>query len=118
MLRRLGELGVSVALDDFGTGHSSLTRLRNLPVGILKIDRTFVSGLGDDGDDQALVEASLALGDSLGLRVVAEGVETEQQLEALIKMGCRYGQGFLLHRPYPAHELRELLGRGSRERAA
>lgn len=95
-------LGVRIAVDDFGTGHSSLARLRDLPVHELKIDRSFVLDLDRAEAAQRLAAAIVALGHSLGLEVVAEGVEQEAHLTALISLGCTRAQGFLLGRPAPA----------------
>jgi EAL domain-containing protein (putative c-di-GMP-specific phosphodiesterase class I) len=93
-LRALRNLGVRLAIDDFGTGYSSLSYLRSLPVDVLKIDRSFVAGLGTVDEDASLVLAILSLAGSLGLASVAEGVETELQRESLVKMGCTHGQGW------------------------
>jgi diguanylate cyclase (GGDEF)-like protein/PAS domain S-box-containing protein len=98
-LRELGALGVEFAIDDFGTGFSSLHYLRQFPVGIVKIDRGFVSGLGSSAEDEAIVRAIVQLGRTLGVRVVAEGVEAETQLERLRAIGCDQAQGFLLGEP-------------------
>jgi EAL domain-containing protein (putative c-di-GMP-specific phosphodiesterase class I) len=112
VLSDLAALGVGLSLDDFGTGASALARLKRFPVDTLKIDRSFVSSLGEgDGTDDAIVEAVMALATALGLKVVAEGVETEDQLARLGGMGCRRIQGFLFSRPVPAHDMRRLLGR-------
>jgi len=97
-LERLKELGVRLAIDDFGTGHSSLTWLRRLPADFLKVDRTFVAGLGTDPGDTAIVRAVLNLGQALGLSTVAEGVETPEQLAALRELGCDWAQGYHLAR--------------------
>ncbi len=101
-LRALHDLGVQVAIDDFGTGYSSLYYLKRFPVDIVKIDRSFVDGLGHDPDDEAIVSAVLGLGHALGLLVVAEGVENETQMQALSALGCDSAQGFLISRPVPA----------------
>jgi diguanylate cyclase (GGDEF)-like protein/PAS domain S-box-containing protein len=98
-------LGVTLALDDFGTGWSSLAYLRRFPFDIVKIDRSFVTGLGTDKDDTAVVKAVIGLGQALGLRVVAEGVETELQHRALRQLGCDHGQGYLYGRPKPADQV-------------
>lgn len=109
-LARLHDLGVRVAIDDFGTGYSSLYYLKRFPVDVVKIDRTFVDGLGTDADDDAIVGAVLGLGRALGLRVVAEGVETPAQLERLTALGCDAAQGFLVSRPVPADAVPALVG--------
>ncbi len=108
-LAELGALGVRILLDDFGTGASSLARLRRLPVDTLKIDRAFVTGLGDEEEDEAIVGAIIALADALDLEVVAEGVETDAQLARLRALGAGKVQGYLLSRPLPAEELAGLL---------
>ena len=109
-LAELSALGVWLLLDDFGTGASSLARLKRFPVDTVKIDRVFVSGLGEgDGEDDAIVAAVVALAGALGLDVVAEGVETDDQLARLRHLGATKLQGYLFARPLPADELRALL---------
>ena len=98
-LEALRELGVHLAIDDFGTGYSSLSYLKRLPVETLKVDRSFVSQLETASDDRAIVRAVIGLGASLGLRVVAEGIERHAQATELARLGCRYAQGFLYAMP-------------------
>ncbi|HEY8600547.1 MAG TPA: EAL domain-containing protein, partial [Thermomicrobiales bacterium] len=94
--------GIHVAIDDFGTGYSSLTYLKRLPVNTLKIDRAFIDGLGTDAESTAIVEAIITLAHTLGLRVIAEGVETPAQAHQLRAMGCDFAQGYHFSRPQPA----------------
>lgn len=109
VLHRLREMGVSVSLDDFGTGYSSLSQLRRLPITRLKIDRSFVAELPGNESSAAIACAVIDLAHAMGLGVVAEGVETEQQLEFLRARGCHEVQGFLFCRPLPADECRGVL---------
>jgi diguanylate cyclase (GGDEF)-like protein/PAS domain S-box-containing protein len=108
-LSAIDRLGVAIGIDDFGTGYSSLAYLKRFPVRFLKIDKSFVDGLGSDVEDTAIVEAIISLGHSLGLDVVAEGVETPGQLERLRALGCTAAQGQLLAGPAPFEELAGLL---------
>jgi len=109
VLSHLHEIGVSLSLDDFGTGYSSLAYLRRLAVDEIKIDRSFVMNMSDDADDAAIVASTVGLAHSLGLRVVAEGVETRDQWNALEALGCHQAQGFLMSKPIPADELKSWL---------
>jgi diguanylate cyclase (GGDEF)-like protein len=104
VLRDLKATGVRLSIDDFGTGYSSLAYLRCLPIDVLKVDRSFVSGLGEDGKDTAIVTAMVELAHSLKLAVVAEGVETQTELEMVRRAGCDEAQGYLLGRPEPPGE--------------
>jgi EAL domain-containing protein (putative c-di-GMP-specific phosphodiesterase class I) len=108
-LRGLRGLGVRLVLDDFGTGYSSLSYLRRLPLDTIKIDRSFVSGLGAAGVDLPIVQAVISLAHGLGVDVVAEGIETEEQLACLRWLACDRGQGFHFARPLPPDDLRALL---------
>jgi EAL domain-containing protein (putative c-di-GMP-specific phosphodiesterase class I) len=99
---RLRELGVHLAIDGFGTGYSSLAYLRRLPVEVLKIDRSFVAGLGADREDEAIVAMIVGLARTLDLLVIAEGVETDGQLEHLRWLGCAAAQGYRFAPPVPA----------------
>ena len=115
-LERLRARGVRLALDDFGTGYSSLTYLKRFPVGVLKVDRSFVDGLGSDPDDTAIVDAVVGLGRSLGLTTVAEGVETAQQASRLKDLGCDLVQGYYYARPLAAEDVAALVApEGRRE---
>jgi len=105
-LVKLKERGVSITVDDFGTGYSSLSYLARLPIHAVKVDQRFVRGLGQNGSDQTITQAIIALSHALGLRVIAEGVETDVQFAFLKKHGCEEAQGYLISRPLEAAQLR------------
>ena len=116
VLERLRELGVRLSIDDFGTGFSSLGQLKRLPVDVLKIDRSFVLNMEHDDNDDVIVRSTIELGHNLGLRVVAEGVETQETWGRLAQLGCDTAQGFFISRPLPRVVLVEWLKkRGSEE---
>ena len=108
-LTKLSEHGVRIALDDFGTGFASLTHLKKFPVDVLKIDQTFVAGLGKSADDAAIVRALIGLGNSLGMETVAEGIETKQQAAFVRTCGCTLGQGYLYGAARPAADIPQLI---------
>jgi diguanylate cyclase len=105
VLRPLAGIGVVLSIDDFGVGYTSLNQLKSLPIGVLKIDRSFVINMSTDGADAMIVRSTIDLGHNLGLQVVAEGVETQEVQDALRDLGCDVGQGFHLGRPMPPSEL-------------
>jgi diguanylate cyclase (GGDEF)-like protein len=109
VLAALRQIGVKVAIDDFGTGHSSLAYLKHFPVDTLKIDKSFIDGIASDPGDAALVDSILGMARTLGLQVVAEGVETEAQLACLARRGCDQIQGYYFSRPLPAAQFEDLL---------
>lgn len=108
-LRTLSCAGVRIALDDFGTGFASLSHLKQFPVNVIKIDQSFVQNLGNEAGDAAIVQAVINLGASLGIEVVAEGIETAIQADQLKMMGCELGQGYLFSRPSPARRIPGLI---------
>ncbi|NNN13832.1 MAG: EAL domain-containing protein [Acidimicrobiaceae bacterium] len=108
-LEALSEIGVHISLDDFGTGYSSLAQLDRLPIDILKIDRSFVTGIRDSQQHEVIVSAVISLAHRLGLKVIAEGVETEAEATYLLDLGAELAQGYLFCRPLPAHEIEHKL---------
>jgi diguanylate cyclase (GGDEF)-like protein/PAS domain S-box-containing protein len=112
-LSRLREAGVRIAIDDFGTGYSSLSYLRTLPVDIIKLDRSFVTGITTSATTSAVAQSVVTLADALGLVVVAEGIEVATQLDELLRLGCGLGQGFLFSRPVPEAGIEEIAKAGA-----
>jgi EAL domain-containing protein (putative c-di-GMP-specific phosphodiesterase class I) len=112
-LEGLKALGVRIAIDDFGTGYSSLSYLSRLPIDVLKIDQSFVADIGTSRQAAALVRSIVKIGQALNLETVAEGVETEEQLDRLIRLGTKLGQGYLFARPMTVDELATFLGGAS-----
>ena len=117
-LEALRALGVSIALDDFGTGYSSLSYLQKFPFQRLKIDRAFVASLGAIGNAGAIIQSIVTLGHALGMSVLAEGIETDEQRVLLRLAGCDEMQGFLFAKPSPAEAIDALLARPASGRAA
>jgi EAL domain-containing protein (putative c-di-GMP-specific phosphodiesterase class I) len=103
-VRQLNRIGVDLAIDDFGTGYSSLQYMRELPIRVVKIDRSFISAIGRSARDETIVRSIVDLAHNLDLTVIAEGVETEPQLEFISEIGCDMAQGFLFGAPEPAGE--------------
>jgi EAL domain-containing protein (putative c-di-GMP-specific phosphodiesterase class I) len=118
VLTELSELGVKIALDDFGTGYSSLSYLQRFPMSVIKVDRSFISCIDSDTDDRMLVKAIVGMAETLGIELVAEGVETEAQLNTLRALGVTSVQGYLLGRPAPAQDVAIVLERRTQDAMA
>lgn len=109
-MKRLQEIGVKIAIDDFGTGYASITYLRQIRVDTIKIDRSFISTLPNNHEDGAIVSALITLARELKIQIIAEGVETQDQLEFLLSKGCKDFQGFYFSRPLQANKVYEFIG--------
>jgi len=109
MLRALKKMGIKISLDDFGTGYSSLSYLSRFPIDVLKIDKSFIRGINRNSDDYAIVRAITALAQSLNLSVVAEGIESAEQLDALRREKCDRVQGYLFSKPLPSEEFMKFI---------
>jgi len=109
VLQSLRALGTTLSIDDFGTGYSSLAYIKRFPINYLKIDRSFINDIPQDADDKAIARAIIALGNSLQLEIIAEGVENEDQRKFLLNSGCQYAQGYFYSRPVPADEFTALI---------
>ncbi len=115
-LERLRALGVSLAIDDFGTGYSSLSYLQRFPIDIIELDKSFVACVADGAEASAVARAVTDLGRTWNLRIVAEGIETAEQLSALEAMGCHLGQGYYLGKPMPPEAMSDFLSNTKRGR--
>ena len=113
ILTDLKELGIGIALDDFGTGYSSLSYLRKLPINVLKIDKSFVQEIDSLNPDNNLTESIIALVNKLNIKTIAEGVETSEQLNYLIRANCDYLQGYHLGKPVPEELIGDIIKKGS-----
>ncbi len=113
MLSELKELGLSISMDDFGTGFSSLSYLKRFPLDTIKIDRSFINEIHESSDDQEITRAIIAMGQSVKLKTLAEGVETDEQLEILRSYGCDYIQGFFYGKPMTANDMTTYLEKQS-----
>ena len=108
-LRELRQEGITIAIDDFGTGYSSLSYLKQLPIDILKIDQSFIRDIGTDVNDETIVNAIIQMAHTLGLEVIAEGVETQIHFDFLASLNCDYIQGYLFSKPVPGPEAKKFL---------
>lgn len=113
VMKKLQQLGVQVSIDDFGTGYSSLSYLKNLPINTLKIDRSFIYQLHQDCSDIAIVKSIITMGHGLRLKVVAEGVETAEQMKLLKRLKCHYAQGYAIFKPLSAEQFEQQVLQGN-----
>nr|WP_269634857.1 EAL domain-containing protein [Paenibacillus zanthoxyli] len=113
--QQMRDEGILVSVDDFGTKYSSLNYLKHFPVGKIKIDRTFIIGIGQSSIDETIIKSITYVASQLGYDLIAEGVDSEEQVDFLMAHGCKYMQGFLFYRPLPAKEIRPLLQKNCRE---
>ena len=104
-LRQLSAMGIRLSIDDFGTGHSSLSYLKKLPINEIKIDKSFIKGLGTNNSDEVIVQATIELAHNLGFTVVAEGIESQAILDRLKHLGCNVAQGYFISHPIPWEDL-------------
>ena len=111
-LKKIKDLGIKVALDDFGTGYSSLTYLQRLPIDIVKIDREFIKNIKNQDEKEIIVEIVVRIAEALQLEVVAEGVETQEQLSYVLNSKCEQAQGYLFSRPMAPDQMEEILEEG------
>ncbi len=118
VLAQLKALGVGLSIDDFGTGYSSLSRLRRIPVDTLKIDRAFIMNMDTDSENREIVRTIIMLAHNLGLKVVAEGTESEEHLHQLAQLNCEMAQGYFFSRPADHHAMSKLLASQNRAKAA
>ena len=101
----LRNIGIEIAMDDFGTGYSTLSRLKEIPIDYLKLDKSFIDNMTKDSEDEVMVKSVIALAKTFGMRVLAEGIETEDQFNLLQDMGCDLGQGYFMSKPVPSEKL-------------
>ena len=109
LLNQIVDIGCTLSIDDFGTGHSSLDYVKKIPAHYIKIDQSFVANIGLNPEDEAILDATINIAKRLNRKIIAEGVETEEQREYLLERECEYFQGFLFSRPLPEEEIEELL---------
>ena len=109
LLEELKRLGVSLYLDDFGTGYSSLNYLRQFPMDVIKIDRSFVNKMNEHNNSSGLIKTIILMGQELGMQVVAEGIETDRQMETIANMGCQFGQGYYISKPLKKDQVSDYL---------